>query len=248
MRFVYALFFIVFFIVCSPLLSNADSTSPKPNSHPIDVRILVDERLREKGYEEEIHTWLDFSKKTLFNQAGINLRFIGFHPITIQEEHKGKSWHHQKQRDIFEEWVKEHRKKDEMICAFTAAMKDAGKSMSGHGISVAAIHPETKRTRKWLVLHELAHLFGAEDVTLKNHVMNDDCVFTEDETPLQFDPDTLEIMRIANECLQSTKLGFFHHTRVPPAMANASFPTFKRYHVIQSIRKRHILHWEDTII
>ncbi len=223
MRFINALFFIVFFIVCSPLLSNADSTSPEPNSPPIDVRILIDESLRKDGFEEDIKKWLAFSKNILLKESGINIRFIEHHPITIPKKNLD-SWHHHKQRDIFKEWVNEHRRKDEIIYAFVSATDDAGKCMSSMGISLTAIDSTKTQSRKWLVLHEFAHLFGAPDVVLKDHVMNDECILEYGDEPLQFDPHTLAIMRIANEYLQSTKRGFFSFAHIPPDYGKRIIP------------------------
>ena len=141
-----------------------------------------------------------------------------FTPVTIfdiPEKYHG-DWHHHLQAEIMNYFVDKYRQDNEALLVFVKAKNDVGKTKTVLGISIIALNPELEAkyslNDKWLVIHELSHLFGAADLRQPNNIMDEESL---GETLIQsaskrtYDETTRSIMKAAIQYTKKQKQHYF---------------------------------------
>ncbi len=108
------------------------------------------------------------------------------------------------------------KKKGESLLIFVPSSNDAGKTKAEAGVSIVAINADDKKGsflfRKWLIVHEISHLFGTDDVIDKNNIMDEDAlrsVTQESDSLMAFDDNNKAIIEIAKSYMIKNNLSAF---------------------------------------
>jgi tetratricopeptide (TPR) repeat protein len=225
MRKVNSLFSIVLLIL---LVSQISYPEEKPNTQPstneqneIIIRPLVDSRIQNSNIDNNIMVWLFFAKTFFSEQLDLNIRFLPTRQFELPEKFQGKSWHHHLQAEVMRDLTAKHKTGNEGLLVFVNATNDAGKTQNATGVSIVGINDINNQERflfrKWLIVHELAHLFGADDVIDEHNIMDEDAlssVTSKTDSLMHFDETTIAIMKIIKEYLINNNRSVFTYQHV----------------------------------
>lgn len=181
--------------LCSSLLASDSFAVEK--KHHVKLEVLLDSRISEAEWEQKIKKWIAFAADQLDEAANVRISVDRMTRLTLTEEDSG-TYDDARKRE-FNDRMKALRQSSDTIClALVVANGSAGCAYIEDANILCIYCKRHDEKAKWVLLHELAHLFGAIHVAPPDSVMNRSTDAWTNET-LRFDERNLEIMDLARE-------------------------------------------------
>ncbi len=185
-----------------------------------NVHLIIDSELDKSGWTPEFKRYVESDGNVLFSMAHISLAVASAHAMEIP--HDGSVWSESKQAEFAKQISKDYSEYKGIKLVLLPSTVSGGRTYLSDGVVVCGVDATEGKITSRLVLHEIMHLFGAIDLTIPNHIMNQDSLHT--DTRLEFDEDTITIMQLAREDIQASGAASLTLSSASPAIANRIIP------------------------
>lgn len=166
--------------------------------HKVKLEVLLDPRISNAEWKQKVRPWITFAADRLDEAANIRITLDQTQWLSLAPEDSG-TYDLARIRE-FNARIQSTRQSSNTIClAYVYSDANAGTAFLKNSNIVCFYNERTKDRAKWVLLHELAHLFGAIHVAQLDSVMYGGRGDWRGDETRRFDEVNEEIMNLARE-------------------------------------------------